>query len=384
MLRFFSIVIRKIKSVKKETKLLQQFNEWKLQQENLPAHFSSSKLLIIRLDDIGDYIVFRNFLEAYKIAERWKDYKITLAGNIAWKNLFDVFDKDKVDDTIWIDKKQYLNDETYRKNIWKLLYDEMFAVVICPSRTRPLLLDDLCTLASGAAKKIGAANTYIYKEWNKVSDKIYNELFSLENGYIHEFIFNKLFTEWCCDANLETTTLHFEGIEKKDDSGYLVFFIGAASKSRRWTVKRWTELIEIINKNYQYKIFITGGNADIKNANKISTQSNTENIAGKTSLSEMVNLIAGAKAVISNNTMAAHIAVACNIPVVIVTSGDNYFRFTEYGSLDAANVITVYPKVFEKKFKKYSSDLIYYNAVSADIASISAKTVFNALQKILS
>lgn len=383
MFRFFSILIRKIKSNKKEIKLLQQFNAWKAQREDLQPYISSLKLLIIRLDDIGDYIVFRNFLDAYKISEKWKKYKITLLGNIAWKDLFDGFDKDKVDDTIWIDKKQYLNDEEYRKNTWMLLHNESFEVVICPSRTRPLLLDDLCALAAGVAKKIASANTFIYAGWNKVSDSLYSELFFLKNEYIHEFTFNKLFTEWCCDIKLKTDAPRFEGITKKSDSDYLVFFIGAASKSRRWTVKGWTKLIKLVYKNYQYKIIITGGNADNKNADKISSQLNVVNITGKTSLTEMVNLIAGAKAVVSNNTMAAHIAVACNTPLIIVASGDNYFRFTEYESLNVANVFTVYPKVFKNKLKKYSSDLIHYDAVSADIATISTKTVFEALKKFL-
>lgn len=383
MLRFFSILIREIKSNKKEIKLLKQFAVWKEQQQYLPENNAAKKLLIIRLDDIGDYIVFRNFLDAYKVSLKWKDYKITLLGNIFWKDLFEAFDKDKVDDTIWIDKQQYLNNEEYRKSIWIELRNQDFETVICPSRTRPLLLDDLCALASGAINKIASANTFIYKAWNEVSDSLYTELFFLKNEYIHEFIFNKLFAEWCCHIKLEAAAMHFEGIIKKHDSNYLVFFIGAASKSRRWTVKGWIELIKLINKNYQYKIFITGGNTDIKNANKISVQSNAENIAGKTSLSEMVNLIAGAKAVISNNTMAAHIAVACNTPLIIVASGDNYFRFTEYESLNVANVFTIYPEVFKSKLKKYSSDLIYYDAVSADIATISAKTVFKALKKIL-
>ena len=87
--------------------------------------------------------------------------------------------------------------------------------MVCPSRTRPLLLDDLCALASGATKKVGSANTYIYAEWNKISDSIYTELFSLKNGYIHEFVFNKLFAEWCCHINLETNLLRFEGVIKK-------------------------------------------------------------------------------------------------------------------------------------------------------------------------
>ncbi len=383
MLRFFSILARQIKSHKKETKLLEQFDAWKEQQQSLPENNAAKKLLIIRLDDIGDYIVFRNFLDAYKMSEKWKNYKITLLGNIAWKDLFDAFDKDKVDDSIWMDKKQYLNDETYRKKIWMELHNQNFEIVICPSKTRPLLLDDLCALTTGAVKKIASANTFIYSGWNKISDALYTDLFFLKDGYIHEFTFNKLFAEWCCGIKTEIDAPRFESVTKKANSDYLVFFIGAASKSRQWTVKRWMEFIKLVNKNYHYKLFITGGNADVKSANKISYQSNITNVAGKTSLTEMVNLVAGAKAVVSNNTMAAHIAVACDTPVVIIASGDNYFRFTEYGSLPVTNVITVYPKVFQNKLKKYSSDLIYYDAVSLDIATISAKTVFQSLKKIL-
>lgn len=383
MLRSISLAIRKIQSAKKEKEILKTFYAWQAEVSHLPKTRSSKKLLLIRLDDIGDYIVYRNFLGAYKFSAKWKDYKITLLANIAWKDLFEVFDKNKVDNTIWIDKRKYFADEAYRKNIWTQLSNEAFEVVINPSRTRPLLLDDICALATSATKKIGCINTFKYADWNNTSDSLYNDLFSLKDAYIHEFFFNKKFAEWCCNAEVNIDAPQFETITKTNNNDYLIFFIGAASRSRRWTTKRWIELIKLVNKNYQYKIYITGGPADIPAANEIASYSNVENVAGKTSLIETINLIANARLVVSNNSMAAHAAVACNTPVVIVANGDNYFRFTQYQPFGRKDVAAVYTNIFLNDFKKYGKNLIHYEAVSADIATIKAQTVFDEMKKML-
>lgn len=49
-------------------------------------------LLLIRLDAICDYVLFRNYIELLKTSEKYKDYSITLLGNIAWKNLCEELD----------------------------------------------------------------------------------------------------------------------------------------------------------------------------------------------------------------------------------------------------------------------------------------------------
>lgn len=383
MLRSFSLAIRKIHSAKKEKEVLKIFKAWQAEVSRLSKTSSSKKLLLVRLDDIGDYIVYRNFLGAYKQSLKWKDYTITLLANVAWKELFDAFDTNKVDNTIWVDKRKYFSDEAYRKNLWSQLSNEAFEVIINPSRTRPLLLDDICALASGTTKKTGCINTFKYNSWNKASDSLYDKLFSLKDAYIHEFFFNKKLAEWCCGVEINIDAPRFEAITKTNNSDYFVFFIGAAAKSRRWATKRWIELIEFVNKNYQYKIYITGGAADVNAAKEIALSCNVENIAGKTSLIETINLIANAKLVVSNNTMAAHAAVACTTPVIIVANGDNYFRFTQYQSFNRKNIITVYTKKFMNDFKKYGTNIIHYEAISADIATIKAQTVFEAMKKIL-
>jgi ADP-heptose:LPS heptosyltransferase len=383
MLRFFSLIIRKLQAAKKQKEVLRTFAKWQSEASSLPHSTPSKKLLLIRLDDIGDYIVFRNFLDAYKLSEKWKDYEITLLGNIAWKELFENFDKTKVDKTIWIDKGEYFNNEDYRKQTWDYLRNQSFDVIINPSRTRPLLLDDVCAVASAAPKRIGCANTFKYHEWNKVSDNLYNELFSLENSYVHEFVFNREFAQWCCGVNVNVPAPSFEGIQQKED-GYFVFFIGAASKSRRWPTKRWIELIQLINKHHPNTIFVTGGTADMHAAEEISSVTNVENITGKKSLTETIQLIAGAKCVVSNNTMAAHAAIACSKPVIIIANGDNYFRFTEYQALHLKNITTIYTDIFLKNLKGKVSRLIHWDAVTVDISTIKATAVFNEMNKMLS
>ena len=51
-----------------------------------------NSLLLIRIDAIGDYILFRNYIEVLKNSAKYKDYKITLVGNIAWKSIAEELD----------------------------------------------------------------------------------------------------------------------------------------------------------------------------------------------------------------------------------------------------------------------------------------------------
>lgn len=75
-------------------------------------------LLLIRLDAIGDYVLFRNFIEVLKKSEKYKEYKITLLGNVVWKDLSEELDREFVDEFIWLDKNRFKKDPVYRyKNL---------------------------------------------------------------------------------------------------------------------------------------------------------------------------------------------------------------------------------------------------------------------------
>src|SRR5258707_7113536 len=169
--RQVSLLFRRWRSAQDGRRVLNEFSEWKDLQHRLPAPCpSEEKLLIIRLDDIGDYLLFRNQLRMYKQSPRWQNHAITLLGNLSWKAIFSEFDASAVDDTVWVDKKEYLASASYRRCLWETLRRRGFGTAIAPSRTRPLLLDDLCVSAAAPHRNMGSANTHIHSRWNQISD----------------------------------------------------------------------------------------------------------------------------------------------------------------------------------------------------------------------
>jgi ADP-heptose:LPS heptosyltransferase len=411
LFRSISLLLRRRQSGKAVTRILRSFDHWKTEQEDLPAYpvqetsaASRKKTLVIRLDDIGDWLLFRNHFAVYKNSFRWPGHELVLLGNAVWKDLFAALDSETADRAIWVDKGEYARNAAYRLDLWTRLRQKGFATVVCPSRTRPLLLDDLCVLATGAPQRLASVNTFPDRAWNELSDGLYTELFRGGDPLLHEFFFNGSFAEWCCGK-------HFEGSRPEIDGGrigeggaenkvgdlagaggmppYILCFIGSSTKSKRWPVQNWIGLIRILAQKQApggkdlYKIIIAGGPQDMAMADSIQKATGAHSIAGKASLPEMIGWAGGAAALVTNDTMAAHLGPSCNRPTLIIANGNNSLRFTDYARAGIGNVVTIYPRVFLRKRKKRAEDHFHHVAVSADIASIGAETVAGELETLI-
>jgi len=63
---------------------------------------SQKRLLIIKTDAIGDYILFRNFIEIVMKSERFKDYRVDLLGNELWREIALQYDGDYINEFLFI------------------------------------------------------------------------------------------------------------------------------------------------------------------------------------------------------------------------------------------------------------------------------------------
>ena len=385
--RHVSLFLRKFDSAKDRRRVLKRFPLWKALQDGLPPPRRCSKtLLLIRLDDIGDYLLFRNQLSMYKNSSRWMDHKITLLGNDSWRALFELLDKDAVDDTIWVNKNQYLECADYRLEIWRRLRQEGFQTVISASRTRPLLLDDLCMLAAGPVNSLGSQNTNVHARWNRISDSLYSSLFKPSRALMHEFNFNAEFAEWASGIRYCGTRPRIEGRFSRPVAGpYIICFVGASTRSRRWPIKRWIEFVKLHRRYYFSKVFLAGNSkAERRMVRIIQERTGADSIAGTVALSELLHWVAGAEAVVTNDTMAAHMGASLSRPTVIVANGVNYMRFSEYVNAGIEHVATVYPEVVNRRRKRVGDgQYAYSETVTADIASIKAATVIDSLRGLL-
>jgi ADP-heptose:LPS heptosyltransferase len=385
--RRISLWARKSDSAKDRRRVLRTFAEWQTLQHDLPVAGPRDKtLLLIRLDDIGDYLLFRNQLGRYKQSPRWRDYRITLLGNESWRDLFTQLDADSVDETIWVGKNRYLYSAPYRADVWRHLRTAGFETVIAPSCTRPLLLDDLCTLAAAPLHAIGSVNSNVHAGWNLLSDRLYTELFTPPRTSMHEFHFNAQFAEWSCGSSYAGGRPRIDLALAPPVAGpYVICFVGASTRSRRWPVKRWIEFIKLHRRLHSSKLYLAGNGAtELEMVRSIQRRTGVASIAGTVGLSELLAWVAGAEAVITNDTMAAHMGASFNRPTVIVANGINYLRFSDYRAAGIDRVATIFPEVVKRRRRREGDGpYAYSETVSADIASIRAATVIGELTNLV-
>jgi len=377
-----SLLLRRRRTRKESRKTIRTYETWRQELETLPPPCpQTKKILIIRLDDIGDYILFRNCLDSYRHYYVEKGCNLYLLGNEAWKPIFNLYDANGIQ-ALWLDKKRYWQDAAYRQLTWEQLRREGFETVICPSRTRPLLLDDLCMLACAPMQSFGVANTHKHTEWNIVSDKLYTAISDLSLLPDHEFTFNTNFACFICPfPQAGTPQLHIKakGLPSQQKP-YIICFIGASAKSKLWPAMRWIKLINLLKDSFQGTIFIAGGPSERDFAEEIAMATGSANIAGNQTLTEITDLIACAQVIISNDTMAAHIGAAAGTNTIIITTGNNGYRFTDYRKISKDNVTTIYSPRYKKLLKKNSPELLYsFQGVTSDIAAIDEREVLNAI-----
>ena len=117
---------------------------------------------------------------------------------------------------------------------------------------------------------------------------------------------------------------------------YVVFIPGSAHEDKRWPVERFAELAEKVSSQFGLPIIATGDAGEAPLIEKLKDLSNVPvaNIAGKTSLSELVVLLKNAKLVVSNDTGPGHIAAALSTPLVLMFSWSNPARIAPYKRIE--------------------------------------------------
>ncbi|MCS7232152.1 MAG: hypothetical protein RMJ67_08460, partial [Elusimicrobiota bacterium] len=161
----------------------------------VPGKIRPNTLLLVRLDEIGDYVLFRNFIEMLKRSEKYKNYSVTLVGNMAWKDLSEKLDGKFIDKFIWIDKKKFAKNLLYRYKKLKEIRSNGYEVVIAPVYSRDFFYNDSIVRIVNAKEKIGnSGNLANMKKWQKIlGDKYYTKLIPSRDEVMFEFYRNREF-----------------------------------------------------------------------------------------------------------------------------------------------------------------------------------------------
>ena len=114
---------------------------------------------------------------------------------------------------------------------------------------------------------------------------------------------------------------------------YAIFNVSASVAYKRWPLDRHLKIAEFL-KAKQMQIVVMGARGDRSISAVFEKMTGAINLAGKTSLAELIALVSGSRLVVTNDTSLVHIAVALQKPSLCMTGGGQFGMFADYGYSD--------------------------------------------------
>ncbi|MEO7211602.1 glycosyltransferase family 9 protein [Mucilaginibacter sp.] len=305
------------------------------------------RLLIVKADAIGDYILFRNFIGKIKLSEKYRNYEIDLLGNQVWESLTTDYDAQYIGKFFFTKPYQLYHQPSAVFKLGLVLFRRGYSIILNPSSTRLLVTDGLIGMAAAKESLGWESNTEgIDAKYKCKTDEFYTTRLTLPSTIYHEFHRNKFFF----DNVLNERTL-IEGpmlpVKQTAKTGIMIF-PGAGIKKRGWETDKCVALIKLILQNSAENVTIAGGPDEVIVNDAICQQVNSErliNLTGKTTLPQLVQKVAASVLLVGNDSGAIHMAVATGTSSVCLTGGGHFNRFVPYPDDFANAPVCVYQKL---------------------------------------
>lgn len=326
--------IRRIRARMKLRLRLLKGADW-LVTHVLQVKLLTNSILIVKLDAIGDFIIWLDAAQEFR--NLYPDKKIVLCANAIWASLAECLPY--WDEVIPVDLNKLGNDLTYRFKLFIHIRTQRFQIAIQPTFSREFYLGDSLIRITGADQRIGSQGdtSTISVQEKTVSDRWYTRLIPanalplMESRRNAEFIRGMGATNYRGDITRIAKLVDLpDRLRVKEP--YCVIFPGASNTRRMWPAEKFAMLSAKINSLYNYSTVLCGGVGDKNVCDKVALLSEISviNLAGKTSLVELVEVIRHAKLLVGNETSAVHIAAAVNTPTVCLLGGGHFGRFMPY------------------------------------------------------
>jgi ADP-heptose:LPS heptosyltransferase len=256
--------------------------------------------------------------------------------------------------------------------------------------SRNSVCEDSIVRISGAIKKIGCVGDFVHaKSWEKyIFNRYYTELIDISPTTTFEFNKNKAFIEKVIATKISIRKPSLPSEPKPTTTmRYAVICPGALLTKKRWPLKNFIPVMDYLYAKYKISSILVGDHRDIPSAQ--DTRSLAEcpyikNLIGKTSLFQTTIIIQESTIVVSNDTCVSHIGVASDKPVVVISNGEHYGRFSEYPKEIYSLIFYAYPPEIANSMLSFNELVKKYQYGSRlNINSIQVETVQQLIDKAL-
>lgn len=300
-----------------------------------PRPALNSSLLLVRLDNIGDFTLWLD--SAQHLRSHYHGKHIVLVANAAWADLARHF---PYWDEVWpLQLRPFVNNPFYRWAIICRVFSAGFEIAIHPALSRTLLYGDSLIRASSAIHRIGSKGDFsnITFEDASRSDRWYTQLIPAAQQGLMELQRN---AEFLKGLGISNTKPHVATIPKFNvdistfglPKDYFVICPGASDFKRIWPKERFARIASYIHEKTGWAMVICGSQNEAHLASEIIKLANIAacNLAGITSLPEFLEVVRASRILIGNETASIHIAASVQVESVCILGGGHFGRFMPY------------------------------------------------------
>lgn len=335
----------------------------------LQAAPQPGRVLVVRNDSIGDYLLYRPWLHQLSQALQLRGQRLTLLANAIWAPLAQAWDAEWCEEIVAVDFGAFTQDLVYRTSVLQAIGAKGFSEVIYPVHVRQATAENFIRFLQ-APVRIASEGAHQFDTWFAILDAGYSQVLPSTREVLFEYYRNQEFFEnWqqlMPVGPLLTTppTLSLPASVREaastlaaEQKPYVVLFPGASAQQKRWLPRHFGQLAQQLHHHYggRYQFIIAGSTTDATLAQQLQQVAGPDvpldNQCGQTDLPKLAILLAGAKLVVSNDTVAAHLAVQAGTPCLVLIMGENYGKFFPYPpALLQAPCVCLFPPSQEKRF----------------------------------
>lgn len=310
------------------------------------------KLVIIRKDGLGDYIIFYPTIRYYKVL--YPDYKISLVVSKIARD-FSAKIKD-VDDFIYFDNKKFSSDFFYRRKFLLDLKRSGFETAIYPVYSRESIGDFMVWLTD-AREKVGVDGDdgCMPDETRLKNNSIYDKLIKIPDNIKSEFERNIYFIR-SLGANVPeiafpTLSLNDNEIDKSEkiiaESGlagkkFCIIYPAAGQVYKIWPADKYAKIVSYISAKGIIPV-ICGFGEEHKLASEIkkglSDKEQVVDLVGRLDILTLGALLKKSLFYLGSDTGVAHLSVAVGTPAICLIGGGHFGRFFPYGDLKKNRIV---------------------------------------------
>jgi ADP-heptose:LPS heptosyltransferase len=294
-------------------------------------------LLVVRMDGIGDMVLFRAALDHYAEAFGVPASEITVLGCHSWREIAPkLFPGYRV---VTLDEHRFARRPLYRfKTALRVRRLNAKTVAVDSFFRRALMADALAYVS--AAPEVVTSYPYV-SEKTRAEYRYYLSLASrvIDTGAYpdHEIVRHFRFVSAIQGRAIAPRATRIDWRPEKppaplDARAYVLFNAGANEPGRRWPLAAYVALARALRDKGHMCVFVgfRSSHADDPAFARLLAEPDVLDWRGKTGLSRLMDLMKGASLVVSNDSGPAHLAIALGAPTVVFAGGGHFGCFVPY------------------------------------------------------